>query len=205
MLKWNGRVPLFLKVGFSLFTGLLVAVYWWSYGPKNFLWGSDIALFFICASLWYEHPLPNSMMAIGLLPFEILWCVDFLSGARLLGATSYMFEPDRPLYLKALSLFHFLLPVIMVFLLRRLGYDRRALVAQTLLIWLVLPATYLLTGPVENINFVYGPGKEPQSWLHPTAYLAAIMLLLPVLVCLPMHLVLDRLFGERAPETESRS
>ena len=205
MLILNGRIPFSLKVGFSLFLGLLVAVYWWSYGPKNFLWGSDIALFLICLALWYEHPLPNSMMAIGLLPFEILWCVDVLSGARLFGATAYMFEPDRPLYLKALSLFHFFLPVIMVFLLRRLGYDRRALVAQTVLIWLVLPATYLLTGPADNINFVYGPGKEPQTWLHPTAYLVAIMLLLPVVVCLPMHLVLNRFFGQRPPEEESRS
>jgi hypothetical protein len=193
----RGRIPLSLKYLYTFFICVLALVYWLSYGPANFLWGSDIALVFVCAALWLEHPLPNSMMAIGLLPFEVVWCIDFLFGARFLGSTAYMFEPDRPLYLKALSLFHIMLPVIMVFLLRRLGYDRRALIAQTLLIWIVLPATYLLTDPAENVNFAYGPGMEPQTWLHPIAYLALIMILLPVVVCLPMHLLLGRLFGRR--------
>jgi len=193
----RGRIPLSLKYLYTFFICVLALVYWLSYGPANFLWGSDIALVFVCAALWLEHPLPNSMMAIGLLPFEVVWCIDFLLGARFLGSTAYMFEPDRPLYLKALSLFHIMLPVIMVFLLRRLGYDRRALIAQTLLIWIVLPVTYLLTDPTENVNFVYGPGMEPQTWLHPIAYLALIMILLPVVVCLPMHLLLGRLFGRR--------
>jgi hypothetical protein len=83
----------------------------------------------------------------------------------------------------------------MIYLLRRLGYDRRALMAQTLLIWIVLPATYLLTDPASNVNFAFGPGREPQTWLHPLLYLAAVMILLPAVICLPMHLLLRRLFG----------
>ena len=190
----RGPIPFYLKAAYTLFVCVLVPVYWHAYGPKNFLWASDIALFLICISLWLEHPLPNSMMAVGILPFELLWCIDFVSGAQLLGSTAYMFEPDRPVYLKALSLFHILLPIIMVFLLCRLGYDRRAPFAQTLLIWIVLPATYLLTMPADNINFAYGPGKEPQTWMNPLGYLVLIMLLLPVIVCLPMHLLLRHLF-----------
>lgn len=184
------RLPLWLKVLYTLFVCLLVPTYWIFYGPKNFLWGSDIALFMICAALWLEHPLPNSMMANGLLPFELLWCVDFLSGARVFGATAYMFEPDRPIFLKALSLFHILLPAVIVFLLCRLGYDRRALAAQTLLIWIVLPATYLLTDPAANVNFAFGPGQHPQTSLPPLVYLGLVMFLLPAVVCLPMHLLL---------------
>jgi len=187
------RIPLFLKVGYTLFVCVLVPAYWIAYGPKNFLWGSDIALLLLCAALWLEHPLPNSMMAIGLLPFELLWCLDFLSGAHLLGSTAYMFDPARPLFLKALSLFHILLPVVMIYLLRRLGYDRRALPAQTLLIWIVLPATYLLTDPAANVNFAFGPGRNPQTLLPPLVYLGTIMVLLPAVVCLPMHLLLARL------------
>ena len=195
----RNRIPFSLKIPYTLFLCVLVPAYWASYGPRNFLWGSDIALFLVCAALWLEHPLPNSMMAIGLLPFELLWCLDFLSGARLLGSTAYMFEPDRPLFLKALSLFHILLPMVIVFLLRRLGYDRRALVGQTLLIWIVLPVTYLVTDPANNVNFAYGPGKAPQTALSPLAYLSLVMVLLPAIVCLPMHLLLARLCRRPVP------
>ena len=99
-------IPLGLKLAYSLFLCVLVPAYWHYYGPANFLWGSDIALFFVLASLWLEAPLPNSMMAIGVLPFEIIWCIDLFTGARLLGATHYMFDPDRELLLRGLSLFH---------------------------------------------------------------------------------------------------
>jgi len=197
--SWLGsaRVPLWIKILYSLFLCVLVPVYWHHYGPANFLWASDIALFLVFAALWSERPLLNSMMAIGVLPFEMAWTVDFLTGSQLLGMASYMFEPERPLYLRGLSLFHMVLPLVMIFLLRSLGYDRRALPAQALLIWIVLPVTYLVTDPVANINLVFGPGTEPQTVVHPLLYLAMEMTLLPVAVCWPTHLVLQRLFGHR--------
>jgi hypothetical protein len=192
-----GRVPLWIKVIFSLFLCVLAPVYWHGYGPANFLWACDIALFVILVALWLESPLLAGMMAIGVLPFELVWVLDFASGSRLIGMASYMFEIDRPLHLRGLSLFHIVMPVLMIFLLRRLGYDRRALLAQTLLIWVVLPATYLLTDPADNINLVFGFGKEPQTSLHPLLYLALEMIALPIVVCLPMHLLLRRLVGRR--------
>lgn len=191
----RGRIPLWMKILYSLFLCLLVPVYWHQYGPANFLWASDIASFFVCAALWSERPLPNSMMAIGVMPFEIAWIIDFFSGSQLIGMASYMFEPERPLYLRGLSLFHIGLPLVMVFLLRRLGYDRRALKAQTLLIWIVLPLTYLVTDPADNINLAFGFGSEPQTMMHPLLHLALEMILLPVVICWPFHLVLQRLFG----------
>ncbi len=193
----SGRIPLWIKVLYSLFLCVLVPVYWRHYGPTNFLWASDIALFFVLAALWSERSLPNSMMAIGVLPFEIAWTVDFLTGSELAGIASYMFEPQRPLYLRGLSLFHVMLPPIMIFLLNRLGYDQRALIAQTLAIWIVLPVTYLLTDPAANINLVFGFGREPQTVMHPLLHLALEMILLPVVICWPAHLVLRRLFGNR--------
>jgi hypothetical protein len=126
------RIALWIKVLYSLFLCVLVPVYLRHNDPANFLWASDIALFFVFAALWSERPLPNSMIAIGVLPFEIAWTVDFLTGSQLLGITSYMFEAEKPLYLRGLSLFHPMLPPIMIFLLIRLGYDPRALPAQIL-------------------------------------------------------------------------
>lgn len=194
-----GQLPGWLKIAFSLFLCVLVPVYWHHHGPANFLWGSDIALFLVLLSLWRERPLPNSMMAISVLPFEIAWCVDFVAGSRLFGMAAYMFDPGLPLYLRSLSLFHIALPVLIVFLLRRLGYDRRALVAQTALAWMVLPATFLLTDPAENINRVFGLGEAPQTWLPPVAYLVLQMLVLTLAVFWPMHLLLRRLCRNPRP------
>lgn len=190
----GGPLPLWLRLGYTLFLCILVPVYWRHYGPSNFLWGSDVALFLVLGSLWSERPLPNSMVAIGILPFDIAWCVDFASGAALFGATDYMFEADRPLFLRALSLFHVLLPLLVVLLLRHLGYDRRALPAQIALTWILLPVTYLFTEPAGNVNLAFGLGHAPQSSLDPQLYLLLFMLALPLLVLWPMHVLLCRMF-----------
>lgn len=194
----SARIPLWIKLLYSSFLCVLVPVYWWHYGPANFLWGCDIALFFVLAALWLERPLPSSMMAIGILPFEILWVVDFLAGSQLIGMASYMFETERPLYLRGLSLFHIVVPGILIFLLRRLGYDPRALPAQTLLIWIVLPLTYLVTDPADNINMAFGFGFEPQTRMPALLHLVVEMILVPIVVCWPMHRLLQRLVRSRA-------
>ena len=193
------RIPLWIKLSYSLFLCVLVPVYWRHWGPTNFLWASDLALFFVLVALWLERPLPSSMMAIGVLPFEILWVVDFLAGSRLIGMAAYMFEHERSLFVRGLSLFHVLLPVILIYLLRRIGYDRRALLAQTLLTWIVLPVTWLVTDPAENINMAFGFGLEPQTRIDPLLHLAAAMALLPLVVCWPMHRLLLRLVGPGPP------
>lgn len=193
----RGTIPLWVKLIVTLVMIVLVPVYWRHYGPTNFLWASDIALFFVCITVWLEKPLLNSMMVIGVLPFEFLWIADFLSGANILGATAYMFDNDFPLYLRGLSLYHLMLPPVMIFILLRLGYDPHALPAQTVLTWIILPLSYLLTDPAQNVNFTYGPGKGPQTLMPPLAYLAVEMVLLPSLVFLPAHLLLKRLFRHR--------
>ena len=192
----QGRIPLWIKITYGLFLCILVPVYWREYGPSNFLWASDIALFVVFVAVCLENRLLNSMMAIGVLPFELAWNLDFLAslaGFRLLGMTSYMFNAELPLYLRGLSLYHVMLPIVVIFLLRRLGYDQRALLVQTLLVWIVLPITYLLTEPADNINLVFGLGKEPQTTMHPLLYLTLEMILVPIVICLPAHLVLRRI------------
>jgi hypothetical protein len=193
----RGRIPLWIKILYSLFVCVLVPVYWREFGLPHFLWASDIALFVVLAALWLENRLLNSMMAIGVLPFELAWNLDFLTGPQLIGMASYMFDAKLPLYLRGLSLFHMMLPPVMIFMLYRLGYDRRALLAQTVLVWVILPVTYLVTDPADNINLVFGLSKEPQTYMHPLLYLILEMILLPVVICLPAHLVLQRVVGRR--------
>lgn len=178
----------------TLFVLVLVPVYWTHYGPGNFLWFSDIALFAVLIVLWRGDCLPFSMMAIGVLPLEAVWMVDFVAGGQATGLAAYMFDPGLPLYLRGLSLFHLFMPALVVWMLVRQGYDRRALCAQTALAWVVLPASRLLTAPEANVNWVHGIGEAGQAGLSAPVYLGLYMVLLPVVVYLPLHLLMRRFF-----------
>ena len=92
----RNRIPLALKFAYTAFMIVLVPVYWYAYGPTNFLYFCDVALFFARAAVWLESPLLASMPAVGILLPQALWCVDFLGrcvGLEMPGSmTGYMFE-----------------------------------------------------------------------------------------------------------------
>ena len=74
---------------------VLVPVYWTQYGPTNFLYFCDIALFLTLAAVWMENSLLASMAAVGIILPQMLWCADFaahLAGFKVTGMTDYMFE-----------------------------------------------------------------------------------------------------------------
>ena len=192
-------IPLWIKILYTLFLGVLVPVYWVHWGPRNFLWFSDIALLTTAVALWLESPLLASMMTLAIAVPELAWNADFFgrlaSGRHLLGLSSYMFDAGKPRSLRALSLFHVGLPVLLLWMVHRLGYDGRAWAGQTLVALIVLPLTYAVTEPADNVNWVYGPGDTPQARIGPRAYLALVMLFFPVAVYLPTHLLLQSLSG----------
>ena len=195
-------IALWVKAAYTAMAALVVSVYCVAYKPANFLWFSDIALIGLVPALWLENSLLASMMALAVLLPEILWNIGFFSrlifGVSLFGLSDYMFDGTRPLYVRALSLFHVVLPVALVWTVSRLGYDRRALGAQTGLGWAVLIVTYLVTEPADNINWVFGPGGQPQHRLPGAVYFLLVMIVFPLAVYVPTHLVLAALFGRRA-------
>ena len=192
-------VPLSLKIGYTLFLCVLVPVYWVYWGPKNFLWFSDIALLATGVALWLESPLLASMMTLAIALPELAWNVDFfgrlLTGREILGLSGYMFDRSKPLALRGLSLFHIGLPVVLLWLVYRLGYDDRAWLFQSVVALIVLPVTYWITDPADNVNWVYGPGSTPQTRMDPRAYLALAMTFFPLVIYLPTHVLLRALFG----------
>jgi hypothetical protein len=191
-------ISLWVKIPYTFFVLVFVPVYWIRYGPANFLWFSDIALFGMLAALWLESRFLASMMTSGVLLFDIVWNVIYfrklLLGAGPEGLVGYMFDPEISVLVRALSLFHIALPIIQLWSLDKLGYDVRAWKYQVVLGWLLLPLTYAVTGPKENINWVFGITEVPQKWLPASVYLAALMMIYPTLVCFPTHMVLKRLF-----------
>lgn len=192
-------IPISLKIAYTLFVCLLVPIYWRQYGLVNFLWFSDIALLVLVPALWLESPLLISMMALAVVLPELAWNVDYFfrlaTGVSLIGLTSYMFDATIPPFIRGLSLFHVALPVILIWMLSRLGYDGRALLWQTLVAAAVLPLSYFLSNPRENVNWVYGLGEKPQTKVPAPLFVLFLMLLFPVGVYLPTHLLLDRIFG----------
>lgn len=196
--------PSWARWPLTLFVAVLVPIYWREYGPGNFLWFSDITLFGMLVCLWTGNRLIYSMLAVGVLPLELVWAADILTGGTLIGLAKYMFDDDLPLYLRLLSLFHLPLAPLMIWMLVRQGYDRRAWWAQTLLAWIVLPLSFLLTAPAENVNWVHGLGPDVIRIMPPFLYLSTYMIVLPLVVIVPMHLLLRWLFDRERQEGRSK-
>lgn len=199
------RIPIFVKLIYTAFVAVLVPYYWVTYSPWNFLFFCDVALLMTLAALWLESPLLASIPAVGITLPQFLWVFDLLTRGRMVGMAGYMFDPKLPLFVRGLSAFHGWLPFLLLWVVWRLGYDRRALAAQVVLTWALLVICYPLApappAPVNNpnlavnINYVHGLGYErPQAWMPPLAWLSALMVGLPLVLYLPTHLVLNRFF-----------
>ncbi len=209
MTESANRLPLWLKLAYSAFMVVLVPVYWANYGPTNFLYFCDVALILTLIAVWIESPLLVSMCAVGIVVPQTVWIVDFLSrmmGVSLLGLTDYMFMADRSLFLRGLSLFHGWLPILLVALVWKLGYDRRALPAWTALAFVLIVICYSFMPPPDpnagltpvNINYVWGfSDSTPQTWVPPNVWFAGMFVGLPLLLFAPVHVVLSRVVPSR--------
>ena len=187
------RVPLWLKIVWSLWLIVWAPVYWHRYGLQNFLFFCDIGNVLIGIGLWLESGLIFSWVACGLLLFQTLYTVD-LSGAlitrhHLIGGTEYMFDPYLPLWTRLLSLFHVVTPFVLLWGIRTLGYDRRGWKLQTLTTWIVVPINFFWR-PEEDVNWARGLFFHEQHTLPGFVYLLGYLILVPLCVYLPTHWLL---------------
>jgi hypothetical protein len=147
------RVPLWLKILWTVWVVIWAPLYWQHYGAQNLLYFCDLGNFFIAMALWLESPLLFSWQATGLLLFQSLYTIDLtgavLTGRHIIGGTEYMFDNQVPLFLRLLSLFHVVTPPMLLWAIQRLGYDKRGWKYQTLTAWVVVP-----------INFFWRPGQD---------------------------------------------
>lgn len=198
----SAKAPRGLKIVYTLFVTCLAAVYIPTYGPANFLWICDIALLLTVWGIWTESPFLLSMQLIACFLVSIIWLLDLLTrsatGRFLTGMTTYMFNPDVPLLNRGLSLYHAVLPFLLLWLVGRVGYDSRGWRAQSLLTWVLLPTCYLFTSPSRNINAVFGWAPSGGGLPFPTVFwVIALMVIYPLLVYWPTHLLLSRLLPSR--------
>jgi hypothetical protein len=137
---------------------------------------------------------------------QLLFTIDLAARAVFrvhpIGGTEYMFNDDGSnlsMGLRLLSLFHVVTPPLLLWGLRRLGYDRRALACQIATAWVVLPVCWLGWDETVNLNWVWGPFNKPQYVVRPWVFLLVCMLAYPAILYLPTHLALSRFLRKPAP------
>jgi hypothetical protein len=209
-------IPLWLKLIYTAFVAVLVPYYWVTYSAWNFLFFCDVALLIGVAALWTENPLLASLPAVGIAIPQLLWCLDFLTGARITGMTSYMYDSKLPLFVRGLSAFHGWLPFVLLGVVWRLGYDRRAFVGWTIISCLILLTSFFLAprppAPADNpnlavnLNYVHGLSYEKrQTVMAPLLWLGIMMVGFPLVFYLPAHLAMSAAFpsaGDHAKQRE---
>ncbi len=87
-----------------------------------------------------------------------------------LGFTEYFWTGDRPAWVRALTLYHLILPPLLWWLVGRLGYDRRGFAAWCALAGGVVLVVLLAADPARNLNQLWGITSAPQPavprWLY---------------------------------------
>jgi hypothetical protein len=171
-----------------------VPVYWKQYGAQNFLYFCDLGNLFIVVGLWLESALIFSWQATGLLLFQTLYTIDLVgaifTGRHVIGGTEYMLTPSVPLAVRLLSLFHVAMPPLLLWAVRRLGYDERGWKYQTLTAWIVVPINYFWR-PNYDVNWARGPFFREQHVVPGLVYLFGYLIVVPLLVYWPTHRVLQ--------------
>lgn len=188
------RIPLWLKIAWTIWVLVWAPIYWRQYGPENFLQFCDLGNFIVMAALWLESSLLFSMAATGLLLFQTLYSVDLfgamVTGRHWIGGTEYMFDSHIPLFVRLQSLFHLVMPPLLLWAIWKLGYHKQGWILQTLLTWTVIPICYVWH-PERDVNWARGWGFHEQHVVPGMVYLLAYLIFVPLLVYYPTHLVLQ--------------
>ena len=187
------RVPLWLKIGWTLWLIVWAPIYGRQYGAQNFLFFCDIGNILIGIGLWLESALIFSWVACGLLLFQTLYTID-LAGAvltrhHIIGGTEYMFDPHLSFWIRLSSLFHVVTPPLLLWAIWRLGYDGRGWKLQTMMAWILVTINYFWR-PEQDVNWARGLFFHEQHVMPGWAYLLLYLTVVPLCVYLPTHLFL---------------
>lgn len=170
--------------------------YWAVWGSRNFLHLCDITVILTCVGLWRGSGLLLSSQAVASLVVDLAWTLDVvcreLTGRHLVGGTEYMWDARFPLWVRLLSLFHIAWPALVLWGVRRAGYDRRGWILQAGIAAALLAAARLLASPELNINFAWRDPVFGRAWGPAPAHLALIWAALVAGIYFPTHSALAR-------------
>jgi uncharacterized membrane protein YwaF len=135
-----------------------IPAYWRVWGWRNFLHLCDVAVILSCIGIIFGSRLLISSQVLATLITGILWGLD--AGWRgafhhnLIGGTEYLWDATFPLWVRLLSCFHIALPILLVVLCARVGYDRRALALQSAITLCVMAVSRWM-GAAGNMNYAF--------------------------------------------------
>ncbi|MGH9644978.1 MAG: hypothetical protein ACRD3Q_21455 [Terriglobales bacterium] len=115
------------------------------------------------------------------------------TGHFLIGGTEYMLDARYPLWIRLLSTFHIGLPLVLLWILHKAGYDRRALALQAAIAAILLIVSRFLSREL-NLNYAYRDPLFHRAWGPAPIHLAVIFIPLVVLIYWPAHLLLAWFF-----------
>jgi hypothetical protein len=176
--------------------------YWQVWGAANFIHLCDVAVILTCIGMWTQSPLLISSQAVGTLIVDAAWTIDAASRGlfrrALVPGNEYLFDPRYPLWIRLLTLFHLVMPALLLWGIYRMGYDRRAWVFESAI---ALPVFALarLTNSATNIDFAFSDPFFHRQIGPAPIHVLIIWLFMVLVVYLPTHFVLKRLFS--SPET----
>lgn len=184
------RIPLWLKIGWTIWLVVWAPLYFKQYGAQNFLFFCDLGNILIGIALWLESPLIFSWQACELLVFQTLYVIDLLTalitGFHPIGGTEYMFDPHISLFIRLLSLFHVVTPFLLLWAIRALTYDSRGWKFATLETWIIVLVNYCWR-PGFDINWARGLQFHQQHLLPGWTYLLIYFTVVPAMIFWPTH------------------
>lgn len=171
------------------------------WGWANLLHLCDVAVILSAIGIWSANSLLLSSQAVGTLAVGIFWILDvgsrFATGRFLFGGVDYMWDTRYPLWVRLLSTFHLGLPLVLLWTLRKVGYDHRALALQAAIAAVLLILSRFLP-PDLNMNYAHRDPLFHRAWGIAPAHLAVIFIPLVALIYWPTHVFLSWLFRNPA-------
>jgi hypothetical protein len=191
--------PVWLRFAAAAWLVVWIPAYWRTWGAQNFLHLCDVAVILVCAGLLTDSAILISSQAIGSLLVDLTWMLDagfhLVRGRGLIGGADYLFDASYPLWVRLLTLFHVVMPLLLLWAIKRIGYDRRGMPLQCAIALLVFVASRF-TAPAQNINYAFSDPFFHRTLGPALVHVLASWLFMVVVVYLPTHLALKAVFSE---------
>jgi len=189
--------PAWVRWSALIWLGVWLTIYLRFWGPTTFLFLCDIAVILTCVGLFTGNALLLSSQAVSSLVIDTAWALDIATklifDRHLIGGTDYFFDPNYPLWVRLFSLFHVVMPFLLIYGVRRTGYDRRALRLQFLIAAVAMIASRFAAA-ARNINFAHVDPILHRQWGPAPIHVAAMLAGLTIVIYIPTHAVLSRIF-----------